>query len=394
MFHENLLNKSLRLFLCYSLTWIALFSSVLLANPVRFTSSDSGEIAENETSTILVVEAVADESPADEIVSITLVPGEDEALFSLVNLVMPSPSAGTPAQAELSFQSARNFEDPVDEGGTAGDNIYRVTVRATDSNGDFIDQRVSVTVNNENETPTAVDDHYTDFPDLIIDEDSGELIFNVTANDILGDAPTEVVSAGVTITNSLGMEESWRTTTRLVDRTNTGDSIIEANGEVSCANQSGCQDGETSDTSIDASGILESQIMYKPRADFFGEDQFLYCIQDSVATGEPVFSKEASDSRCATVTIQVNPVNDLPQVSGDIIYAMNQADDLIVPVEEGLSNFVASVDYTHIDGQGCNPSDADCTPDENVEELFFSFQSATTTNGVLLPPFETDGSFK
>ena len=336
MFYENLLNKCLRLSFCSNIIWITLFSSVVVANPVRFTSSNSGEIAENETSTILVVEAVADELPADTIISITLVPGEDAELFSLVNLVMPSPSAGTPGQAELSFQSARNFEDPVDTGGTAGDNIYRVTVRATDNNGDFIDQLVSVTVNNVNETPTAIDDHYLDFPDLVIDEDSGELIINVTANDILGDAPTQVISAGATITNSFGVQESWRTTTRLVDRTNTGDSVIEANGEVSCANQAGCQDGETADTSIDASGILESQIMYKPRADFFGEDQFLYCIQDSVPIGEPVFSKEVSDSRCATVTIKVNPVNDLPLVSGGIIYAMNQADDLIVRTKRNV----------------------------------------------------------
>ena len=115
--------------------------------------------------------------------------------------------------------------------------------------------------------------------------------------------------------------------------------------------------------------------MYKPAPDFFGEDQFLYCIQDSNPAGESALSKDESDSRCATVTIKVNPVNDLPQVTGDIVYSMDQASDLIVPPEEGFSRFVTGVDYTNIDGQGCDPADADCTPDENIDKLFFFYFS-------------------
>ena len=85
MCYEKLLNKSLGLLVCFIIL-SSLCSSFVLANPVRFTSSNLGEIAENDASIILVVEAVADQAPTDTVVAIALVSGDDAALFSLVNV--------------------------------------------------------------------------------------------------------------------------------------------------------------------------------------------------------------------------------------------------------------------------------------------------------------------
>lgn len=244
------------------------------------------------------------------------------------------------------------------------------------------------------DTPVAADDHYDDFPTLIIDEDSGELIFNVVANDYLGDAPTLVLIAGTTITDTTGATHTWRSTSRLADRDNTGDFLTQINGEVGCA-QPGCLDDETSNTSIDAAGINNWSIMYKPGLDFNGEDSFTYCIQDASIDAEAAFTPP-SDARCGTVTVLVNPVNDLPRIPADIIYTMDQADDLIVDADAGLVTFVTGVDNTQVDGLGCDPFDPDCAPgpgDPQPDGLFFFFNSAVTTNGQLIPPFLNDGSF-
>lgn len=354
----------------------------------------------------------ADSNPLDDALTFTItiddVPAnldigevfdEEDVTFTLISETFGVPAVGA---RRLIYETT----DPtlVVEFEPDGHGYIDVTVRATDQGRppaapaspvplfDESSFRITV-VGLGDDTPIAADDHYSSISQLVMDEDSGELVFDVTANDYLGDVPTEVIAAGITIVDSGGGSQSWRTTSRLVDRTNTGDFVIEMNGEVSCANATGCQAGESPDTTIDASGIFDYQILYKPGNDFFGEDSFMYCIQDSDTTGEPAFVRDTADDRCATVTIQVNPVNDLPRVPNDISYTMDQADDLIVPVSEGLATFVSSVDYTHIDGQGCNPNSISCTPDPNVDDLYFFFNSATTANGQLIPPFATDGSF-
>lgn len=274
----------------------------------------------------------------------------------------------------------------------------------------FAEETFTITVQGvRDDTPTAEDDTYADCADpddpdtcaLTMYEDGGAIVIDVLANDYLGDAPAGVITAGQEITDSLGGDHAWRTTSRLTDRTNTGNYEIEMNGQVSCA-ADGCQDDETPDTTIDGSGLLDTSIIYQPGPDFSGEDSFVYCIQDAFPGSEPAFTADrtppTTDQRCATVTVNVIPVNDLPRVPGDVIYTMDQADLLIVPVEEGLATLVSGVDNTHIDGIGCDPFDAGCNPgpgDPQPDELFFYFQSATTASGEgeLVAPFETDGSF-
>jgi len=274
----------------------------------------------------------------------------------------------------------------------------------------FAEETFTITVQGVgDDTPTAEDDTYADCADpddpatcpLTMYEDGGTLVIDVLANDYLGDAPAGVITVGQEITDSLGGDHAWRTTSRLTDRTNTGNYEIEMNGEVSCAADD-CQDNETPDTTVDGSGLLDTSIIYKPGPDFNGEDSFVYCIQDAFPGSEPAFTIDrtspTTDQRCATVTVNVIPVNDLPRVPGDIIYTMDQADLLIVPVEEGLATLVSGVDNTHIDGIGCDPFDSGCNPgpgDPQPDDLFFYFQSATTASGEgeLVAPFETDGSF-
>ena len=282
-----------------------------------------------------------------------------------------------------------------------------LTIRATateDRTGNTADATsdtlVTVTAMADDQ-PIARDDHYLDFPeDLVIDEDSEPITFDVMENDYQGDEPSKVISSGRTIVDSQASNHSWRTNSRQSDTNNTGDFTITMNGKTSCGN---CVDGETDAEKL-GSELSDREIVYEPTADFNGEDSFVYCIQDSDNTGEEDFILErdppldnSSDTRCATVTVNVLPVNDKPVVDEGIVITMEQADDLIVAVDDpdSLLNFVRDVDNTNMDGLGCSPY-PDCTPtedDPDPDTLYFSF-SAETDNGRFLPPFPGDGSYQ
>ena len=75
---------------------------------------------------------------------------------------------------------------------------------------------------------------------------------------------------------------------------------------------------------------------------------------------------------------------------------MEQADDLIISVADGLRNFVQDADNTHLDGLGCDPLLASCTPgpsDPQADRLYFYPDSALTAHGQLFAPFTDDGAF-
>ena len=250
-----------------------------------------------------------------------------------------------------------------------------------------------VTINAiSDDSPVAEDDHYSEFPNLEINEDDETLIFDVVENDYSGDAPGEVISVGTTIIDKAGQARKWRTTSRMADPDDTGDFAVEINGEVSCA-YIDCQRGQTSGTLVDGSAISQFEIAYKPRQNFNGEDSFTYCIQDSTAGGEAI---PPTDARCATVTVNVLPVNDAPLIDDLIVVRMDQADTLTVVAENGLKNFVRDPDNTHIDGQGCDPLLLSCAPDPlgpQPDRLYFYFAGTLTLHGQLLEPFLDDGSF-
>ncbi|MDZ7684307.1 MAG: Ig-like domain-containing protein [Gammaproteobacteria bacterium] len=282
-----------------------------------------------------------------------------------------------------------------------------VTVRATDQgvppSGTPVplsdEEPFTITVNElGDDTPEAVDDNYNDISELVISEDSDPLIFDPTINDDRGDVPITIILAGQEFVDDGGGVHRYRSSTRQADPLDIGTFQTVANGQVSCAD-AGCQDDETADTTIDGSGVGPTNIVYQPAPDFHGEDEFTYCIRDESPGGEPAFTPP-SDVRCATVTVLVEPVNDVPIPQEPIQFVMTQAGELeCAPLEctdpneqEGLRTKVRDVDSTHIDGQGCDPLQDSC-PGTEADTLYFNLKSAVTDHGELLPPFETDGSF-
>ncbi len=74
----------------------------------------------------------------------------------------------------LSFASAPDFENPAD---TDGDNIYEVTVQASDGKGGADTQAINVNVTNENETPTSLLTTAISGGGLSINEDGGDDVY-------------------------------------------------------------------------------------------------------------------------------------------------------------------------------------------------------------------------
>ena len=238
--------------------------------------------------------------------------------------------------------------------------------------------------------PIAVDDHYSNNPLLVVLEDSGPIDIYVIGNDYQGDVPAGVINAGQTIIDSFNVGHSWRTTSRLADDPfNPGNLIITINGEVACA-AAGCS--PSGDSVVSQVGIDVFSVRYMPMPDFNGEDVFTYCIEDASSVGESAFTPP-NDSRCATVTINVLPQNDLPTASGPIYFFMDQAGILQRDAANGLLPWVHDVDNSHRDGLGCDPSGPPCLALPQSDQLYFRFTSAITAHGELLPPYNADGSF-
>jgi len=99
------------------------------------TPSVSTNTAENQTSVLTVSSSNVDGGAP----VYTLNGGADAALFSIDS-----------TSGELTFQTAPDFEAP---GDTNENNVYEVTVRVEDADGDTATQSISVTVTDENETP-------------------------------------------------------------------------------------------------------------------------------------------------------------------------------------------------------------------------------------------------
>ncbi len=108
------------------------------------TSNASFNVAENTAS---VATMIASDPDLGGAVSWSIDQGNDATKFKI--------DATTGA---LSFVNPPNFEAANDVGGTDGDNVYVVTVRATDSDGLTATKQISVTVTDVNEQPSAGDD--------------------------------------------------------------------------------------------------------------------------------------------------------------------------------------------------------------------------------------------
>ena len=147
---------------------------------------------------------------------------------------------------------ARDYESPADAN---SDNVYEVTLVATDDDGNTASEAFTVTVTDVADVPAATNDNGAGFS---TNEDTGFTTASVLSNDNLGDTPTTI----------------------------TAFDAISTNGATVAYNNDGT-------------------FTYTPAVGFNGNDSFTYTITD--ANG---------DTSTATVTITVNAVNDAPTIAG------------------------------------------------------------------------------
>lgn len=149
-----------------------------------FTSSDTVEVPENQTD-VLDINATDPEGDTEGSgLTYAFNGGADDGLFDLNTVT-----------GELSFTSAPDFENPLDDG---GDNFYDVDVLVTDSGGESTSQSISVEVTNVNEpvggTVTV----------SLIDSDTDQVIQVIGEGDtvLASTIANRNVTLGVTIPNT------------------------------------------------------------------------------------------------------------------------------------------------------------------------------------------------
>ncbi|MGD1716889.1 cadherin domain-containing protein, partial [Dapis sp. BLCC M172] len=104
--------------------------------PPTITSSDNPSVAENTTDAITVQAT----DPDGDNITYSISGGEDQALFGIDSLT-----------GAVTFKVAPDFENPTDN---SGDNNYQIEVTANDGTTGSTSQAITITVTDENETPT------------------------------------------------------------------------------------------------------------------------------------------------------------------------------------------------------------------------------------------------
>ena len=369
-------------------------------------NEDAGPLSLNLASAFIDADMI-DSNGADDSLTYTVIIEETPADFVMTDLLDISGLTVTSDLVDTPVTDTRQISLQTTEASLSltfhpdAFGTLSVTVRATDQGRPpglpaeaiplFDEVTFQVIVNSViDDQPIAVDDHYSNNPLLVILEDSEPIDIYVLGNDYQGDVPAGVISAGQAIVDSFNVEQRWRSTSRLADDPfNPGNLIVTMNGEVVCA-AAGC--APSSDSIVTQVGVDDFSVRYMPMPDFNGEDVFTYCIRDASSAGETPFTPP-NDSRCAQVTINVLPQNDLPRASGPIYFFMDQASILQRDAADGLLLWVDDVDNNHLDGIGCDPSVATCPELPQPDQLYFRFTSAVTAHGQLLPPYNNDGSF-
>jgi hypothetical protein len=102
--------------------------------PPRFSSPSTAAVPENSTA-VMTITATDSDQPAQTII-FSIAGGADEDQFNLTTSGM------------LTFRTAPNFEAPSDAN---SDNMYAVTIQASDSSGGTATQAINVTITNVNE---------------------------------------------------------------------------------------------------------------------------------------------------------------------------------------------------------------------------------------------------
>lgn len=135
-------------------------------------------VAEN---TRAVTTVTADDPDIGDALTYSVTGGADAHLFAI-----------DPVTGRLSFKTAPDFETPADVG---GDNIYDVTVRATDNGSSFDEQALSVTVTDVGETLPNAGPRFTGPSELSVGENQAA-VAALAAYDPDGDALTYKITGG------------------------------------------------------------------------------------------------------------------------------------------------------------------------------------------------------
>jgi Ca2+-binding RTX toxin-like protein len=253
----------------------------------------------------------------------------------------------------LSFITAPDFENPNLNGG-GFDQFYDVVVRATDSQGLFDDQLVTVTVTNVNDVPVAADASAAGA------EDAASIAVTLTGSDVDGTIQSIMLTS------------------------------LPQNGTLYA------DAGLTTLAAINAPYVGSSLTFYfMPDADFSGPASFQYTVTDD---------QGAVDVTPATATIDVTPVADPPAVTVadargdedtaiplDVSAALSDTDGsetltLVVstiPVgailSDGVNSFTATAGSTSVDIVGWMLSALVITPPANSDVDFQLTVTATAT---------------
>jgi len=108
------------------------------ATAPTFTNSTTFSLDENSAITTNAATITVNESA-----TMTINSGSDSALFTVVT--------SDSTTARIRFLSSPNFEAPTDVG---ANNVYDISVRATDAAGNFANQSISITITNINDAPS------------------------------------------------------------------------------------------------------------------------------------------------------------------------------------------------------------------------------------------------
>tara|TARA_R110002096_G_scaffold147220_11_gene306938 strand:+ start:6505 stop:13509 length:7005 start_codon:yes stop_codon:yes gene_type:complete len=231
------------------------------------TSGATANFAENGTGTVIDVQSTDPEGSTEGSgLTYSISGGADSALFGI--------DANT---GELTFNSAPDFEVPADSG---SDNVYNVQVQVSDGTND-VTQDMAVTVTNVNEAPVNT------VPGAqSVNEDTALAIGGVSVNDVDGN----LAAMQVSVTNGT------------LSVTLSGAATISAG-----ANNSATVTISGSETDINAT---LASLSYQGNLDFAGNDTLSLVSTDS--GGTPLSDTDA-------VAITVNPVNDAPVLTGDLV---------------------------------------------------------------------------
>ncbi len=158
-------------------------TTTLYVNALPVITSNGGlataaiNVAENSTA---VTDVDATDANASETLTYSKL-GADAALFNIDSTT-----------GVLTFVSAPNFEAPGDVG---GNNVYDVTVRATDLQGATDDQAIAVTITNVNEAPSITSNGGGGSASINVAENT-TAVTSVTVSDDAGDTQTYSIVGG------------------------------------------------------------------------------------------------------------------------------------------------------------------------------------------------------